>query len=92
MVQRLTYRKRHSYATKSNQHRVVKTPGIPFTHVYMHLYQREYINMLDMWLHISLYELYLWRVLLICYKAMIFMEFVWIWRWEAGVSEHEEEG
>ncbi|KAG6747279.1 hypothetical protein POTOM_049675 [Populus tomentosa] len=26
MVQRLTYRKRHSYATKSNQHRVVKTP------------------------------------------------------------------
>ena len=28
MVQRLTYRKRHSYATKSNQHRVVKTPGI----------------------------------------------------------------
>lgn len=28
MVQRLTYRKRHSYATKSNQHRVVKTPGM----------------------------------------------------------------
>ncbi|KAG6753304.1 hypothetical protein POTOM_043356 [Populus tomentosa] len=27
MVQRLTYRKRHSYATKSNQHRVVRTPG-----------------------------------------------------------------
>ncbi|KAM7511327.1 hypothetical protein LguiB_010202 [Lonicera macranthoides] len=27
MVQRLTYRKRHSYATKSNQNRVVKTPG-----------------------------------------------------------------
>ncbi|MCD7458026.1 60S ribosomal protein L34 [Datura stramonium] len=28
MVQRLTYRRRHaSYATKSNQHRVVKTPG-----------------------------------------------------------------
>ncbi|KAL6520383.1 60S ribosomal protein L34 [Orobanche minor] len=27
MVQRLTYRGRHSYATKSNQHRVVKTPG-----------------------------------------------------------------
>jgi len=27
MVQRLIYRKRHSYATKSNQHRVVKTPG-----------------------------------------------------------------
>ncbi|XP_059299900.1 large ribosomal subunit protein eL34 isoform X1 [Lycium ferocissimum] len=27
MVQRVTYRKRHSYATKSNQHRVVKTPG-----------------------------------------------------------------
>ncbi|KAG8388683.1 hypothetical protein BUALT_Bualt02G0150900 [Buddleja alternifolia] len=26
MVQRLTYRGRHSYATKSNQHRVVKTP------------------------------------------------------------------
>ncbi|AQK50759.1 60S ribosomal protein L34-3 [Zea mays] len=26
MVQRLTYRKRHSYATKSNQTRVVKTP------------------------------------------------------------------
>ncbi|KAH7851833.1 hypothetical protein Vadar_016994 [Vaccinium darrowii] len=24
---RLTYRKRHSYATKSNQHRIVKTPG-----------------------------------------------------------------
>jgi hypothetical protein len=29
MVQRLTYRKRHSYATKSNQTRVVKTPGVP---------------------------------------------------------------
>jgi len=27
MVQRLTYRTRHSYATKSNQTRVVKTPG-----------------------------------------------------------------
>ncbi|KAK8672625.1 hypothetical protein V6N13_110990 [Hibiscus sabdariffa] len=27
MVQRLIYRTRHSYATKSNQHRVVKTPG-----------------------------------------------------------------
>ncbi|GMP28891.1 hypothetical protein CsSME_00004245 [Camellia sinensis var. sinensis] len=26
MVQRLTYRKRHSYATKSNQNRAVKTP------------------------------------------------------------------
>ncbi|KAH1226176.1 60S ribosomal protein L34 [Glycine max] len=31
MVQRLTYCKRYSYATKSNQHRVVKTPGMsPF--------------------------------------------------------------
>jgi large subunit ribosomal protein L34e len=30
MVQRLTYRTRHSYATKSNQHRIVKTPGTPF--------------------------------------------------------------
>jgi hypothetical protein len=28
MVQRLTYRKRHSYVTKSNQTRVVKTPGL----------------------------------------------------------------
>merc|ERR1711862_121232 len=27
MVQRLTYRRRHSYATKSNKTRVVKTPG-----------------------------------------------------------------
>ncbi|KAL9673597.1 hypothetical protein QQ045_029858 [Rhodiola kirilowii] len=27
MVQRLTYRKRHSYSTKSNQNRVIKTPG-----------------------------------------------------------------
>ncbi|CAM8960314.1 unnamed protein product [Rhodiola kirilowii] len=27
MVQRLTYRKRHNYSTKSNQNRVVKTPG-----------------------------------------------------------------
>ncbi|KAK7333787.1 hypothetical protein VNO80_30566 [Phaseolus coccineus] len=27
MVQRLTYHKRHNYATKSNQHRVVKTPS-----------------------------------------------------------------
>ena len=27
MVQRLTYRRRHSYATKSNKARVVKTPG-----------------------------------------------------------------
>ncbi|KAK7333692.1 hypothetical protein VNO80_30469 [Phaseolus coccineus] len=28
MVQCLTYRKRHNYAIKSNQHRVVKTPGV----------------------------------------------------------------
>lgn len=27
MVQRLTYRTRHSYATKSNKQRIVKTPG-----------------------------------------------------------------
>ncbi|XP_043723428.1 60S ribosomal protein L34-like isoform X2 [Telopea speciosissima] len=27
MVQRLIYRMRHSYATKSNQTRIVKTPG-----------------------------------------------------------------
>eukprot|EP00242_Pyramimonas_sp_CCMP2087_P004270 CAMPEP_0198198980 /NCGR_PEP_ID=MMETSP1445-20131203/2326_1 /TAXON_ID=36898 /ORGANISM="Pyramimonas sp., Strain CCMP2087" /LENGTH=121 /DNA_ID=CAMNT_0043868671 /DNA_START=95 /DNA_END=457 /DNA_ORIENTATION=+ len=27
MVQRLTYRRRHSYATKSNRTRVLKTPG-----------------------------------------------------------------
>ncbi|KAF4375971.1 hypothetical protein F8388_010133 [Cannabis sativa] len=27
MVQRLTYRSRHIYASKSNQHRIVKTPG-----------------------------------------------------------------
>ncbi|CAJ2668970.1 unnamed protein product [Trifolium pratense] len=27
MAVRLTYRSRHSYATKSNQHRIVKTPG-----------------------------------------------------------------
>eukprot|EP00879_Flechtneria_rotunda_P000160 GHRR01000229.1.p1 GENE.GHRR01000229.1~~GHRR01000229.1.p1 ORF type:complete len:118 (+),score=31.03 GHRR01000229.1:135-488(+) len=27
MVQRLTYRRRHAYATKSNRTRVVKTPG-----------------------------------------------------------------
>jgi large subunit ribosomal protein L34e len=27
MVQRLTYRRRHSYATKSNKQKLVKTPG-----------------------------------------------------------------
>eukprot|EP00008_Paramoeba_atlantica_P009990 CAMPEP_0201481812 /NCGR_PEP_ID=MMETSP0151_2-20130828/6078_1 /ASSEMBLY_ACC=CAM_ASM_000257 /TAXON_ID=200890 /ORGANISM="Paramoeba atlantica, Strain 621/1 / CCAP 1560/9" /LENGTH=71 /DNA_ID=CAMNT_0047864185 /DNA_START=62 /DNA_END=274 /DNA_ORIENTATION=+ len=27
MVQRVTYRRRHAYATKSNRTRVVKTPG-----------------------------------------------------------------
>jgi hypothetical protein len=27
MVQRLTYRRRHSYATRSNKVRKVKTPG-----------------------------------------------------------------
>ena len=27
MVQRLTYRRRHCYATKSNKQRIVKTPG-----------------------------------------------------------------
>ncbi|THG06939.1 hypothetical protein TEA_021416 [Camellia sinensis var. sinensis] len=37
MVQRLTYRKRHSYATKSNQHRIVKTPGI-YTYTYTYTY------------------------------------------------------
>ena len=28
MVQRLTYRRRHSYATRSNKVRKVKTPGM----------------------------------------------------------------
>lgn len=27
MVQRLTYRRRHSYHTKSNRQRIAKTPG-----------------------------------------------------------------
>ncbi|XP_056850219.1 60S ribosomal protein L34-1-like [Raphanus sativus] len=31
MVQRLVYRSRHSYATKSNQHRILKTPGLSFS-------------------------------------------------------------
>ena len=39
MVQRLTYRKRHSYATKSNQHRVVKTPGIVI-HIYIYTHSK----------------------------------------------------
>lgn len=30
MVQRLTYRRRHAYRTKSNKVRIVKTPGMPF--------------------------------------------------------------
>ena len=33
MVQRLVYRRRHSYATKSNQTRVVKTPGGKLTYL-----------------------------------------------------------
>uniref|UniRef100_A0A1J3FPA8 60S ribosomal protein L34-2 n=2 Tax=Noccaea caerulescens TaxID=107243 RepID=A0A1J3FPA8_NOCCA len=32
MVQRLVYRSRHSYATKSNQQRIVKTPGGKLTY------------------------------------------------------------
>ena len=28
MVQRLTYRRRHAYHTKSNRTRIVKTPGL----------------------------------------------------------------
>ncbi|KAG2322272.1 hypothetical protein Bca4012_027516 [Brassica carinata] len=32
MVQRLVYRSRHSYATKSNQHRILKTPGGKLTY------------------------------------------------------------
>mmetsp|Transcript_7815 Transcript_7815/g.14035 ORF Transcript_7815/g.14035 Transcript_7815/m.14035 type:complete len:115 (-) Transcript_7815:94-438(-) len=35
MVQRLTYRRRHSYATKSNTTRVVKTPGGKLVFQYM---------------------------------------------------------
>jgi large subunit ribosomal protein L34e len=31
MVQRLTYRRRHSYATRSNKVRKVKTPGVAFS-------------------------------------------------------------
>ncbi|DBA95295.1 hypothetical protein WJX82_010733 [Trebouxia sp. C0006] len=34
MVQRLTYRRRHCYATKSNRVRVVKTPGGRLTYQY----------------------------------------------------------
>ncbi|KAF7123112.1 hypothetical protein RHSIM_Rhsim12G0156500 [Rhododendron simsii] len=43
MVQRLTYRKRHSYATKSNQHRIVKTPGI-YIHTYIYIYICTYMR------------------------------------------------
>ena len=32
MVQRLTYRRRHCYATKSNKTRKVKTPGARLHH------------------------------------------------------------
>ena len=32
MVQRLTYRRRHCYATKSNKTRKVKTPGVRLHH------------------------------------------------------------
>eukprot|EP00043_Microstomoeca_roanoka_P020637 m.253558 g.253558 ORF g.253558 m.253558 type:complete len:138 (+) comp17215_c0_seq1:152-565(+) len=35
MVQRLTYRRRHSYNTKSNRVRVVKTPGGRLTYQYL---------------------------------------------------------
>merc|ERR1711976_89465 len=35
MVQRLTYRRRHCYATKSNTTRVVKTPGGKLVFQYM---------------------------------------------------------
>eukprot|EP00891_Asterochloris_glomerata_P000522 jgi/Astpho2/522/e_gw1.00011.184.1_t len=34
MVQRLTYRRRHCYATKSNRVRIVKTPGGKLTYQY----------------------------------------------------------
>eukprot|EP00270_Netrium_digitus_P003640 TRINITY_DN142_c0_g1_i1.p1 TRINITY_DN142_c0_g1~~TRINITY_DN142_c0_g1_i1.p1 ORF type:complete len:123 (-),score=25.94 TRINITY_DN142_c0_g1_i1:188-556(-) len=35
MVQRLTYRRRHSYATRSNKTRVVRTPGGKLTLQYV---------------------------------------------------------
>ena len=35
MVQRLTYRRRHSYATKSNKTRKVRTPGGKLTYHYV---------------------------------------------------------
>eukprot|EP00274_Cyanoptyche_gloeocystis_P006910 CAMPEP_0196655432 /NCGR_PEP_ID=MMETSP1086-20130531/5172_1 /TAXON_ID=77921 /ORGANISM="Cyanoptyche gloeocystis , Strain SAG4.97" /LENGTH=119 /DNA_ID=CAMNT_0041987737 /DNA_START=95 /DNA_END=454 /DNA_ORIENTATION=+ len=35
MTQRLTYRRRHSYATKSNKVRVVKTPGGKLVYQYV---------------------------------------------------------
>merc|ERR1711943_132185 len=35
MVQRLTYRRRHSYATKSNRVKKVKTPGGKLTYHYV---------------------------------------------------------
>lgn len=51
MVQRLTYRKRHSYATKSNQNRVVKTPGmVPILSMFLTYLCFFYKTLMHFWL------------------------------------------
>ena len=82
MVQRLTYRKRHSYATKSNQHRVVKTPG----HSPFYVKQAFFFFVNDLY-HSACTVVRFDPFLSRCVFCLM-LEF----RWEAGVSDHQEEG
>lgn len=67
MVQRLTYRTRHSYATKSNQHRVVKTPGnVLQNHSFSYLF-----------LFVS--EKFMWVCFIFLFSGGIFMGLHFIW-------------
>lgn len=94
MVQRLTYRKRHSYATKSNQHRVVKTPG-EFPYFFEGI-SIVFLSVWNWWIVFFDFE-FLWWICLFVVDRLV-LDCDWFEcvmcvkiRGEAGVPDHEEE-
>ncbi|RZS16826.1 hypothetical protein BHM03_00048883 [Ensete ventricosum] len=75
MVQRLTYRKRHSYATKSNQTRVVKTPG------------NDPISP-SLFFRLTIGGFF---SLVLCSLALSLLGLMWKCRWETCVPVHQQE-
>ena len=49
MVQRLTYRRRHSYASRSNKQRIVKTPGGKLVYQLLKNWPEKQVRLLCEW-------------------------------------------